>query len=346
MKLELEQAFERFRELFEHQAFELCRMEGSSDFYIPYMMNDALECYLILKNGRITGQYFKDYKEIEGELAREETAGGVILRQLLEDGSRSICTLWFEEIFEERACYQYHAIGHFWVKGQEQWRQLVYMLGTLYDKYAYMGEAVTSPEEKELLRLMEFPPLRAFSPVSESLEEVYPGTFEGVGQMKKMALEAGDLWYGRLISLYEKWPFKWLESCLRGMLLRPERRALYLLLWKKICAASMAYPARSYSPGQEKAMAEMRKEADLYLKKQGFSGEYPEYFRENIWVSAVEEHPFTILEAESFSFQLRFMVSVLPKGKEAWRSCGFFKGGMGEILGLDELMEELEAGKM
>lgn len=346
MKLKLEQAFERFRELFEHQAFELCRMEGSSDFYIPYMMNDALECYLILKNGRITGQYFKDYKEIEGEPAREETAGGVILRQLLEDGSRSICTLWFEEVFEERACYQYHAIGHFWVKGQEQWRQLVYMLGTLYDKYAYMGEAVTSPEEEELLRLMEFPPLRAFSPVGESLEEVYPGTFEGVGQMKKMALEAGDLWYGRLISLYEKWPFKWLESCLRGMLLRSERRALYLLLWEKICAASMAYPARSYSREQEKIIEEKRKEADLYLKKQGFSEEYPEYFRENIWVSAVEEHPFTILEAESFSFQLRFMVSVLPKGKEAWRSCGFFKGGRGEILGLDELMEELEAGKM
>ena len=82
MKLKLEQAFERFKELFEHQAFELCRMEESRDFYIPYMMNDALECYLILKNGRITGQYFKDYKEIEGGLRKYLRSGPAISTML------------------------------------------------------------------------------------------------------------------------------------------------------------------------------------------------------------------------------------------------------------------------
>ena len=41
--------FSMLKEIFDQQVFELCIHEenGQKAYYIPYMMNDALECYLI-----------------------------------------------------------------------------------------------------------------------------------------------------------------------------------------------------------------------------------------------------------------------------------------------------------
>ena len=79
---------------------------------------------------------------------------------VVKQGEDNVFTLWFEEITEQLACYQYHEIGHFWVQGMEQWRQLVYMIGTIYDKYEYLGEEVCTEKELELIPLMG---VRSFS---------------------------------------------------------------------------------------------------------------------------------------------------------------------------------------
>ena len=45
-------------ELLDCNAFELqlhTDESGRTDCYIPYMMNDALECYFVLKDCKITG---------------------------------------------------------------------------------------------------------------------------------------------------------------------------------------------------------------------------------------------------------------------------------------------------
>lgn len=127
-------AFFHLAEILKYQAFELCEQKGSptlsaesgmhlpsgaADYFIPYMMNDALEYYLILKKVRMTGTYLPDQDVISARIARDEKGYVLILRQEEE----SLCTLHFEEIDESAQCYQYHRIGHFWVKGQEQWRQ-------------------------------------------------------------------------------------------------------------------------------------------------------------------------------------------------------------------------------
>ena len=111
----------------------------------------------------------------------------------------NVFTLWFEEITEHLACYQYHEIGHFWVQGMEQWRQLVYMIGTIYDKYEYLGEEVCTEKELELIPLMEFAPFRAWSPVGNSLEDWIQTPLPGVETMKKMALLTGEKGFAKLL---------------------------------------------------------------------------------------------------------------------------------------------------
>ncbi len=180
--------FFRLAEVFLYDAFELSREsepEGGEIFRIPYMMNDALEAWLVLRDCRITGEYGngesekkraeaeeKKSADVEnignslsgngqsgksvsgndlpgddlpgealpdesstvkttGQLVRREADYGLIVKQ-----KSNTFTLWFSGLSWEMACYQYHRIGHFWVEGQEQWRRLVYMLGTVYDNTA------------------------------------------------------------------------------------------------------------------------------------------------------------------------------------------------------------------
>ena len=201
-------------------------------------------------------------------------------------------------------CYQYHQIGHFWVKGQEQWRQLAYMIGTIYDKYEYPGEKVLSRKEKELLRLMEFAPFREWSPINESLEDRYPATYEGIERMMALSKEAGDNSYARLLRICRKHPSKRIEHFLSRRLLLHKREKLYVLIWHKLKAASEAYDKRDYGSSQNEDIKTKRRVIDSRLQSEGYSGKYPEYRKGDVQIIVTEEHPFTIMESEEFVFRL------------------------------------------
>ena len=57
--------FWKLAEILELQVLEISRLskEEAADFLIPYMMNDAVENYLILKDCKMTGEYVKE-KEV------------------------------------------------------------------------------------------------------------------------------------------------------------------------------------------------------------------------------------------------------------------------------------------
>ena len=196
------QKLKRLEEVFEHQVFELCgpfKTETGSDYCVPYMMNDALEDYLILKNCRMVGEYVHGIKAEHTMQVAEHNNGYVMA---VRQGSENAFTLYFESIEESLEFYQYHKIGHFWVKGQEQWRQLVYIIGTIYDKCQYLGEEACNEMELELMNLIEFAPFRAWSPIHEPLDSMYPTTYEGIEIARKLALDAGDLEYAKWITRY------------------------------------------------------------------------------------------------------------------------------------------------
>lgn len=324
LKPDMPEVYKKLAEIMKYQVFELySHTEDERQYcYLPYMMNDALECYLILKNCRITGTYLSGFEgETTGYLTENQDSVVLVIKQ----GEDNVFTLWFEEIQEKLRCYQYHQIGHFWVKGQEHWRQLVYIIGTIYDKYEYLGDSVCTEKEIELLPLMEFAPFRKWSPIKESLDKKYPDTIEGVDCMEKLALETGLGTLVMLLKCYRKNPFVWIEKLIERFLCGRKGKYLYETIWKKVDAASQEYPSRDYG-GKMNAEIEMqRQKTTEFLESRGFSGKYPSFQRENIQIVAAEEHPFTILEAEDFNFRIQFMVSV-SKDDSKIRNSGFFKG--------------------
>lgn len=230
-------AFWKLAEIFKYQVFELCEEpeekeeESGKSYFIPYMMNDAIEDYLVLENCRMVGEVAAEEQagglELSARISGKEGAYVLVVRQKsLLHGEETVFTLHFEKIRESRTCYQYHEIGHFWMEGQEQWRRLVYMAGTIYDKFAYVGEEVCTEGELELLRLVEFAPFRNWSPVRESLEEKYPATYEGIACMEQFAVMAQDRGYLALLRLYRRFPSRFLERWLTRALTDSSREQL------------------------------------------------------------------------------------------------------------------------
>ena len=323
---------------------ELCScqaLEVHSDHenvLIPYMMNDALECYLLFTDAQLTGRPIPAF---EGDTSFEcicETSGnspknGIIFRQ----GSQNVFTLWYASVCQKLHCYRYDQIGHFWVSGQEHWRRLVYILGTVYDKYQYMGDQVCNPQETELLKLMEFAPFYQYSPIHEPLDDIYPDTAEGLQTMIALAAQAKDSSFLLLLGLYRILPFSWFRTMVSHALNRPRRIPLYELLYQKIEKASGSYPERDYGSERNRQIAEARKDLSDRLLKQGFLGNYPLFQKGNLQILAMEEHPFTILEANDFQFRIQLMVSETA-GHCPGRNAGFFskKGNRCRIMSVKD----------
>lgn len=326
----MERLLDFLEELIACNALELVRRPEANpeSIYIPYMMNDAVEYYLILKECKVTGDMpDKIPEETSLQSAENGHRKGIIF--ILPDGSR--ISLWFLKCEIIMELYQYHQIGHFWMKGQEQWRQLVYMIGTIFDKYTYIGETACNAEERELLPLITFAPFRYWSPVHEDLESRYPDALAGIQCIQKLAEEAGDIAYKRMTKVYlflyrlRIFPMGFLTRKQARALNKPARTALYELIYNKVCKASAQYQERDYGETLNKKIREKRSRVEQGLKMQGFSGEYPLFQKENKMILATEEHPFTVLESDDFSFRIQFMVSKTKDAKPALNA-GFFDG--------------------
>ena len=317
-------SIERLKHVVECQVFELCgpfEEQGSVSYCVPYMMNDAVENYLILKDCKLVGKFCSEIKgQQEAQIA--ELDGGYVMA--FRQGGENAFTLFFKEIEERVSFYRYHEIGHFWVKGQEQWRQLVYITGTIHDKYSFLGESSCNETEKRLKHLVEFFPFQDWSPVHGSLEEDYPESEEGILAMEYYAKKAGDDSYLKWIKWYRRFP--WLRKKLSKLLLDSKRERLYQEIYRDIEKASMSYPVRKYEEQAQVSVEEMRKSAEAYLKAQGYEGTYPEFQQGNRKIQAVEEHPFTILEWKHYKFRIRFMVSECKSASEQQLNSGFFQG--------------------
>lgn len=309
-------------------AFELCpdtRAGQTDNYLIPYMMNDAVESFILLKNCRLTGHFItgsdSDQLETCAELAEDTPRSALIIHQ----GPDNVVTVWFEEAWKETNFYQYHAIGHFWAEGQEQWRQLVYMIGTVYDKHRYLGSDAINPTEDQLLSLMEFAPFRMWSPIRDSLDDQYPETRTGAEVMAGFAFASRKRGFRLLCQIYRIFPFRPLALLLGHMLTSCSFEPLYRLLESLVVGASVTYPPRDYGPEINQKIQSERDSVTKLLTDHGFSGTYPHFQRGDLQVTAAEEHPFTHLDWDDFKFRIQFMVSQCPSDA-AYINSGFFRG--------------------
>ena len=92
-------ALAMLQELLEQDQFELVFREkqekADKDIRLVYLMNDAVESFLVFKNARMTGEYRKDY---EGELEASISHNGKEYILIVRQGN-SVVTLFFDDIF-------------------------------------------------------------------------------------------------------------------------------------------------------------------------------------------------------------------------------------------------------
>ena len=119
---ELPDAFQKLAELLGEDQFELVAVneKDSQDIYVQdgeirlvYLMNDAVESFLVFGNARMTGVYKPDYEEeILADLSHQGREYILVVHQ-----DDSVVTLFFETLTLEKHLYDYSQIGHFWVEG-------------------------------------------------------------------------------------------------------------------------------------------------------------------------------------------------------------------------------------
>ena len=267
---------------------------------LVYLMNDAVESFLVFGNARMTGVYKPDYEgEILADLSRQGREYILVVHQ-----DDSVVTLFFETLILEKHLYDYSQIGHFWVKGYEYLRQLEYRLAILRDKYDYIGGDSCNPLEEKLSALVEFPPLNycCYPAVPEKyiVPRINPWvpSQKAISVMKEIAEQAGDESFIRWLEIYRKFSFKWIARKLAGMLHCTKHIKVTECLSGTIKEASSGYGDRSFgkeADEQLKARMKKAKEQQAELKAQGIESE------------VLREEPFTVA-GDSLGFKIYLMV--------------------------------------
>lgn len=302
--------YEKLNTLRELDALEFIYDEKNEQLFIPYMMNDAVEFYYILSQcqiqGKLVGRIPAD-ASIE-PVSSHSNRHALIIRMT----GNSIFTIWFAQCTQELHYYQYHRIGHFWVKGQEHWRRLVYIIGTIHEKYTFLGEASCNDTERSLLPLVEFPAFRYWSPIHDSLDHYYRSSREGYLCMLHFAKEAGDSSLARMLTLYGHLPsfLRNSKGCTRfiaNQLTKEKHLPFYKYIDSLIDRASLSYEIRDYGAEHNETIEKIRTQFAEQLYADGYTGIYPIFQKNGLTVKAMEEHPFTILESDTFKFRIQPM---------------------------------------
>lgn len=316
----MEQIFNFILELSENGVFEIWSPKDSSEVYIPYMMNDALECFIVLEDSVKVGEPREDLKaETKASVHKAEDGRYVLVAR---QGEENTYTVFFSCGHLEKRYYRFDGICHFWEKGQEHWGQLVYTIGTMFDKYAFLGKESCNRQERYLLALIEYAPFRAYAPAKQLFEELYNTTRRGILRMIAVSVRAGDYFFAIANLPYLVWPNSVMQNFLSKRMRHVRRYGLYTFLYQKTMEAAEKYPERFYG---DNTLLSCRKKLHQHLLQQGYEGNYPDYHNGNRFVRVVEERPFTIMDWEDFVLRQRLMVSEC-KGRRKGFNLGFFQG--------------------
>ena len=241
----------KLAQLLEQDQFELIFQEAK--VRLVYLMNDAVESFLVFKNVRITGEYNRDYQgELEASLEKQGKKFVLIVRQ-----GETVFTLFFDDLVMENHLYEYGTIGHFWVKNYEYLRQMEYRLAILRDKYDYLGEEYCNEKEKRLAQLVDFPPLNycCYPAVPEKYivpkENPWVPTEAALSVMDEFASRAKDRTLGKILRLYREFPVPFIAKRIGNMLHRNSHGRVVDMINEEIRVASKKYPRRKFGRDAE-----------------------------------------------------------------------------------------------
>ena len=292
------EVLEKLVQLLEQNQFELIFTE--QDIRLVYLMNDAVESFLVFQNVRMTGEYKDDY---EGELDATLEKQGQKYVLIVHQGD-TVVTLFFENLIQENHFYEYGTIAHFWVKKYEYLRQLEYRLAILRDKYDYLGEKSCNEKEKQLAQLVDFPPLNYCCYPAVPAKYIVPRenpwepSEDALMVMEELAERAGDRFLKVVLKLYRKYPIPFLAKRIGNMLHRNRHSKVVDLIDREIQEASKKYPCRYFGRDIElKVYQTMNavKERQNQLKEKG---------QQSV---ILREEPFTIAQ-DSIAYKIYLMI--------------------------------------
>ena len=292
------EVLEKLAQLLEQDQFELIFTE--QDIRLVYLMNDAVESFLVFQNVRMTGEYKDDY---EGELDATLEKQGQKFVLIVHQGD-TVVTLFFENLIQENHFYEYGTIAHFWVKKYEYLRQLEYRLAILRDKYDYLGEKSCNEKEKQLAQLVDFPPLNYCCYPAVPAKYIVPRenpwepSEDALMVMEELAERAGDRFLKVVLKLYRKYPIPFLAKRIGNMLHRNRHSKVVDLIDREIQEASKKYPCRYF--GRDIELKEHQtmnavKERQNQLKEKG---------QQSV---ILREEPFTTAQ-DSIAYKIYLMI--------------------------------------
>ena len=298
--LELPDTFYKLAELLEQDQFELLLsknrikdMHRKQDISLVYLMNDAVESFLVFHNATITGQYKSEYEGgLLAVLDKKEEEYVLVVHQ-----GDSVITLFFEDLLQQNNLYNY---GDIWVKGYEYLRLLEYRLAILRDKCDYLDIDCSTPEERKLAALVEFPPLNycCYPAVPEKYivprQNPWQPSDEAIDLMIEIAKEAGDKLFVHILSYYQKNNSKLMSRFIARMLHRKKHIKIVRILTKKLQKAASIYPVRSFgieNDIQIQKCLEKAKQKKQELKEKGIKADI---IREEPFVEAQDSVQYKI----------------------------------------------------
>lgn len=292
------EVLEKLAQLLEQDQFELIFTE--QDIRLVYLMNDAVESFLVFQNVRMTGEYKDDY---EGELDATLEKQGQKFVLIVHQGD-TVVTLFFENLIQENHFYEYGTIAHFWVKKYEYLRQLEYRLAILRDKYDYLGEKSCNEKEKQLAQLVDFPPLNYCCYPAVPAKYIVPRenpwepSEDALMVMEELAERAGDRFLKIVLKLYRKYPIPFLAKRIGNMLHRNHHSKVVDLIDREIQEASKKYPCRYFGRDIELKVHQTMnavKERQNQLKEKG---------QQSV---ILREEPFTTAQ-DSIAYKIYLMI--------------------------------------
>ena len=293
--------FVMLEELLEQDQFELLpAKEGDTERRLVYLMNDAVESFLVFRGAALTGHYLEDYEgALTWSMSRDAARYVLVVRQ----GDNAV-TLLFENLDLEVHLYNYGEIAHFWVPGYEYLRQLEYRIAILRDKCEYLGPEYCTPEERRLAHLAYFPPLNYCCYPAVPAKYIVPipdpwnPSEEALNVMEELARECGNQKLGQRLALYRKYPWPFLAKRIAAMLHRVDGADVVDLLAQRLREAVQNYPRRSFGEEIDKKVKRLEQQAEERRR---------ELARRGIRAEVLCEEPFTIAQ-DNLEFHVYLMI--------------------------------------
>ena len=276
------ETFFRLNQIFEENVFEILERDMEKGILtVPYLMNDALESFLIFENWKMTGTFQPEIKaEMEVSLGKDGAQYVLAVRQ----GNENAFTICFSDLRLDNHTYQYHEMGHFWVVGQEYLRQIVYRLAIMRDKYYYFEDLFCNEQEEWLLPLNNFGPLQYYYCVSWVKKEFYGSDQQAIERFMTLAREVQDYKLCKELEKLKERQNRRREKKIAKMLNQEEHLPIIRLLNEKIADASKVYARRSFGTREDKILTKCRD----YITEN-----YGSQIKKN-GIEQLEEHPFSV----------------------------------------------------